>query len=237
LTRARLVIARGQLLALTGVKSELVRRFERVGVVVPLAKSAREIYYPAQARPQLERVQTLLSAGYAERDIAHVVGRVSSTERQALESVHELGEVARSLGVEVALLEGFISRDLVIVWGRTEAGEALVGAAELGLVEALVSLSALGLDSSLQDFAATHRGSSTAVNMSELRQSIAARLDVVEAATAVLRKATAALKRKARVKATTESGPAKTARLARLLPKRAEGGRGWGGRTKKGPKE
>lgn len=237
MTGARLVIARGQLLALTGVKAELVQRFERVGVVVPLAKSAREVYYAAEARQQLERVQTLLSAGYAEKDIAHVVGRVSNTERPALESVHELGDVARSLRVEEARLEELATRELFAVWGRTEAGQALVGAVELVLIEGLVSLSALGLDALLPDFAATHRGPSSPEAMRELSRSIEARVDAVEAATGALRRALVALTRKGRKAAATASGPNTKARLARLLPQRATNGRSWGVRKKKASTE
>ncbi len=237
MTGARLVVARGQLLTLTGAKGELIRRFERVGVVVQLARSAREVYYASEARQQLERVQTLLSAGYAEKDIAHVVGRVSNTERPNLESVHELAVVARSLRVEMGDLEELATRGLIAVWGRTDAGEALVGAAELGLIEGLVSLSALGLDVLLPDFAATHRGSTSAEAMRELSRSIEARVDVVEAATTALRKAMAALTRKGRKAAATTPAPNAKARLARLLPQRATNGRGWGVRKKKASTE
>jgi len=225
LTDERLVISRSQLMAQTGLSVELVRRFERVGLVSPVAKSAREVYYATEALQQMERVQTLMAAGYAERDIAHVVGRVASPELDGLVKVDEVDAVAIALGVDEGVLDGLSRRGVLVPWGRTHAGAALVAKADIALLGALVALVALGLDASVEDYVAAHRGDVSPEAIADLRARIQARIVGVETAASAMRKALSALARRGRGSSPT---------LARLLAGRATGERGWGGRRKKG---
>jgi hypothetical protein len=85
----------------------------------------------------------LLAAGYAEKDIGHVLGRVLAEGQGEPESVCTASE----LPVPRAVVESLVARGSLSVWGLTTDGERLFAATEFDRVRVLHALEELGLAS------------------------------------------------------------------------------------------
>lgn len=193
------VVGRSDLLGRTGARVELLTRMERAGLLRPIAVSPTEVYYAPDALAQVERVQTLVAAGYAERDVAHVAGRVAVSATTPVENVLELDKVPGAAG---------IADGLVPLWGQSEAGQRLIRHADEDLCYALVALPLMGLSDLSQALVAAMTGVSG--DSSELRAKIEARLTELDHASTTLRATLAKLGR-------TRSRSLRTAALRRLL--------------------
>lgn len=174
----RIVIGRAELLARAGLRPEQLARIERHNLVRPLGASTRETFYPREALTQLERVQTLVAAGYAERDVAHVVGRVAAATDAPIDRVVELDPASSS-----ALSDG----GLIPIWAVTEAGLPLVHVLDQPLCEALIALSTVGLGE-LAPALSSASASNDPAALTELRRAIERHLDALDAASSTLRK-------------------------------------------------
>lgn len=174
----RIVIGRTELLTRTALRPEQLTRIERNNLVRPLGESARETYYPREALAQVERVQTLIAAGYAERDVAHVVGRVAAVTGSLIDRVVELDPASASA----------LSEDrLIPIWAVTEAGQPLIHVLDQPLCEALMALRTLGLGA----LAAPLSGAVAETDpsaLAELRRTIERHLDTLDEASILLRK-------------------------------------------------
>lgn len=174
----RIVIGRAELLVRAGLRPEQLTRIERHNLVRPVGVSARETFYPVGALAQLERVQTLIAAGYAERDVAHVVGKVAAANEAPIDRVVELDPASSSALSEAGLIP---------LWAVTEAGQPLVHVLDQPLCEALLALTTLGLGEHMAALSAAANSSETAT-LAELRRAIERHLDTLDAASALLRK-------------------------------------------------
>ncbi len=147
----RAVISRTALVDALKAPPAFLRRVERLGLLNPVARTARhELYYPAEVLERLVHVQSLLAAGYAEKDIGHVLGRVVAEVR----SEPALVCTASELAVAPEVLDTFLERRLVEVWGETSDGQRLFAVGESERVRVLCALEELGLAVSLSDFEA-----------------------------------------------------------------------------------
>ena len=173
----RIVIGRTELLTRVALRPDQLARIERSNLVRPLGASARETFYPREAVAQLERIQTLIAAGYAERDVAHVVGRVAAAPDAPIDRVIELDPSSSS-----ALTDGA----LIPIWGVTESGQPLVHVLDQPLCEALIALSTVGLGELAPALSAAAANDPDA--LAELRRGIERHLDTLDAASALLRK-------------------------------------------------
>ncbi len=193
------VVARTDLLVRSGARVELLARMERAGLLRPIGKSPTEVYYPREAFARVERVQTLIAAGYAERDVAHVVGKVAEASVAAVERVIALDTVPDSQ----TLPDG-----LVPLWGRDDSGRRLIRLADLPLCQALLALAAVGLPELAPELSAALVAAQGGAHEA-LAAAIEPRLEALEGASATLRATLAKLKRSRR--------GTRTARLKRLL--------------------
>lgn len=210
---ARVVIPERELLARVGMAEALFLRALRAGLVVPLGRSTRDTYYHGEAVAQLERVQTLLAAGYAERDVALVVGRVQGAETRAVARVVELEELA--MNHSAGTLRALVEQGLLPIWGVTEAGRRLLLEQDEDLALAITALASLGLDEHTESLGLLASGRPT-TPFTELRARIEARLVEFDGAAKALRRALPRLARRfAPVQRTGEEGRVK--RLGRLL--------------------
>ena len=187
---SRVVVGRTELLVRSGVRPELLGRIERAGLVRAMGHSPTEAYYAREALDQIERVQTLLGAGYAERDVAHVVGKVSAASAGTLDRVLELD-------LERPELRALADAGLIPLWAVTDAGQPLIHAIDQPLCEALAALSVVGLDE-LAPALAEIGTSSPGRSFAELAATIDKRLTALSDASARLRKALAQIQRRAR---------------------------------------
>lgn len=197
----RIVIGRAELLVRSGLRPEQLARIERHNLVRPVGASTRETFYPREALAQLERIQTLIAAGYAERDVAHVVGKVAAAADTPIDRVFELDPASSS-----SLSEG----GLIPIWAVTEAGQPLVHVLDQPLCEALIALSAVGLGE-LAPLLSSAANSSEPASLADLRRTIERHLDTLEAAAAHLRKNLTRL---------APAGPGKARGLRRFLRRR-----------------
>lgn len=197
----RIVIGRAELLVRASLRPEQLARIERHNLVRPVGASARETFYPREALAQLERVQTLIAAGYAERDVAHVVGKVAAANEAPIDRVVELDPASSS-----ALTEG----GLIPIWAVTEAGQPLVHVLDQPLCEALLVLSTLGLGE-LAPALSSAAKSSEPTTMADLKRTIERHLETLDKASTLLRKNLARL---------NPAGTGRARGLRRLLRRR-----------------
>lgn len=188
---SRVVVARAELLSRSGVQSELFSRIERAGLVRAIGRSPTEVYYPREAIGQVERVQTLIAAGYAERDVAHVVGKAVATHAATLDRVIELD-------LDRPELRALSEAGLIPLWAVTDAGQPLIHVIDVPLCDALAALPVVGLGELSPALAEVGVGAPSR-RFEELAVAIDTRLTVLNDASAQLRKALALLRRRAHV--------------------------------------
>lgn len=126
---------------------ELERRLDKLGLLVPVARGGRRgpLYYDAHARGLVERAVALTAAGYAPKDIAHVLGRVERTPPGPLVEVLGLVPLAGAAKLPVERVSTWVARGLIAPWGADEIGTALFLRSALGDVRGLAALETLGL--------------------------------------------------------------------------------------------
>lgn len=190
------MVALGSLARSLGAAPDLIKRLERAGVIVPLGRDrAGQIWVAADVRRQVERVQSLIGAGYAERDIALVIGRVEREPgRTRVDEVVGLAELAKAAAVTPEDLRRWVTGALVVPWGVAEDGDPLFVRAALGTAKALAALETLGLGAdapALAAFLARDKAPRTKVPdaaIAALHARVDERLQEVEAAARILRK-------------------------------------------------
>lgn len=215
------MVARGELVARTGATLELLRRLERARLLRPIGRSSVDLYYPAEARQQVERVQTLLAAGYAERDVAVVVGKVIDATRTKAEVVVELAQAAVRCDGSEAEVMSLCERGLAPVWAVTEGGRTLLAESDLPLVGALNALAVIGRPELQEELSAAWSERPGQLSHAELDAEIRARLEALRRAEAVLGLGLGQLER--RRPGAMEARPARGRSLSRLLPRRRRG--------------
>lgn len=188
---------------------ELVKRLERAGLIVPLARDeAGRIWVDVDARRQIERFQALIGAGYAERDIALVIGRAERSERGArLELVAGVEHLAAASGATAEDIRRWLGEGLLEPWASSEAGEPLMAQGLVEIARALAALETLDLAAHKAAWVAAARARDGRID-GALRE----RLGRIEGAVKALKKLIAALDERA----------AKRPR-ARLLSRRKKG--------------
>lgn len=147
----RQLVSRQQIVDELGATPEVIRRIERLGLILPLARDAAgdAVYYDLGARHTASRVLTLVAAGYAEADIALVVGRVAtdpSAPHKRPQRLITLAELARRIGVPVARIRGWIDVGALTPWAIDAIGDALFEREAEPLARALGALAVIGLD-------------------------------------------------------------------------------------------
>lgn len=195
------MVALGSLARSLGASPELIKRLERAGVIVPLGRDrAGNVWVDTDVRRQVERVQSLMAAGYAEKDIALVIGRIERAPgRTRSDEVSSRAELAAAASIPPEVLTRWVADGLIAPWATVEGGEPLF---ERGLVQtacALAALEALGLGDHAQHFAELVRAGRGGVPgsggqarsgdaIAALHKRIGERLGEVESAAQVLRK-------------------------------------------------
>jgi len=182
----------GSLAKALGVTPDLIKRLERAGVIVPLGRDrAGRIWVDADARRQVERVQSLMAAGYPERDIALVIGRIERAPgRTRIYDVFVLADVASTEAIPPELVTRWVDDGLVAAWGVAETGELLFESGAVAIVSALAALEVLGLSDhahALVGFIARDPNRPSDA-IARLHQVIGQRIGAVERAVRVLRK-------------------------------------------------
>lgn len=188
---SRVVVAVDVLTQSLGATPELVRRLERWGLVVPRARDeAGRVWVDAEARPRIERVQSLVAAGYAERDIALVIGRIESagTDRQRVQRVLSLEGFAAAADLAPATITRWLDDRLVRAWAVDEEGAPLFTRGALADARAIAALEALGLADEAPRWARIANGDAAPAETAELRSRIAAHLARLDRATRSLQK-------------------------------------------------
>ncbi len=147
----RQLVSRQQIVDELGATPEVVRRIERLGLIVPLARDAAgdAVYYEASARQTTSRVLTLIAAGYAEADVALVVGRVAtapSAPRKRPRRLITLAELARRVAAPEARIRGWLDAGVLAPWACDAAGDALFEPEAEALARALGALAVIGLE-------------------------------------------------------------------------------------------
>lgn len=189
---------------------ELVKRLERAGLIVPIARDeAGRIWVDVDARRQLERVQALIGAGYAERDIALVIGKVERPERRArLEPVVGVEHLCQEAGASGEDVKRWLAEGLLEPWALTEAGDPILLPADIDLARALAALEALALGAHKAAWVAAVRTPKARIDAA-LRE----RITRLEAAAKTLRK----------LAATIDERAATRSSRVRLLSRRRKG--------------
>jgi len=190
------VVALAGLARALGAAPDLIKRLERAGVIVPLGRDrANQIWVDVDARRQVERVQSLIGAGYAERDIALVIGRVERAPgRTRIDEVLALAELARAAAVAPEALRRWVLGGLIVPWALAEGGDPLFVRAALGTAKALTALETLGLGEdapALASFLGRGKAPRTKVPdaaIAALHARVDTRLAQVESAARILRK-------------------------------------------------
>lgn len=190
---SRVLIAMTDLSRSLGVPADLLRRLERAGLVVPIAKDDNgEQWVDAGARRQVERVQSLIAAGYAERDIALVIGRAERTDGSSrLESIIGAEELLTKARIERGTLDRWIAQGAIPGWAVEESGAPLFLRRHVVLARALRALELLGLGELVGTWSALARGEPGAAGRElgrELSAELTTRLDDAEHALQTLRK-------------------------------------------------
>ncbi len=177
-----------------GVSSELVKRLERAGLVKPLGRdTGGQVWVDVDARRQLERVQSLIAAGYAERDITLVIGRAERSARDdRIVEVIGRDELVSRARVGVELLDRWEASGALAPWARDEAGRPLYQRELVPLARAFSALEALGIGEHVAAWARVARGEPDEGDR-ELKALIEARLERAEVALKTLRKLLARL--------------------------------------------
>lgn len=176
---------------------ELVKRLERAGLIAPIARDeSGRIWVDVDARRQIDRVQALIGAGYAERDIALVIGKVERPERRAhLEPVVGMEHLARESGASADDLRRWLSEGLLEPWALTEHAEPLLSSSSIELARAFAALETLDLGAHKAAWVAAVRAPRGPVDAA-LRE----RLGHIEGAARTLRKLVTALDQRALAK-------------------------------------
>ncbi len=203
------MVALGSLARSLGAPPDLLKRLERAGVIAPLGRDrAGNVWVDADVRRQVERVQSLIAAGYAEKDIALVIGRIERAPgRTRVDEVVGLAELASAASVTPEAVTRWVDGGLLEPWATIEQGEALFETGTLVTVRSLAALEALGLADHLHAFAEFERAGRELVPrvagardtrqpsaaIAALHKAIGERLGEVESAAQVLRKLLARL--------------------------------------------
>ena len=173
---------------------ELVKRLERAGLIVPLARDeAGRTWVDVDARRQIERFQALIGAGYAERDIALVIGKAERPERGArLEPIAGVEHLAAASGATAADVLRWRGEGLLEPWAVSEGGEPLMAEGLVEIARALAALEALELGAHKAAWVAATRARDGRIDLA-LRE----RLGRIEGAVKVLKKLIVALDERA----------------------------------------
>lgn len=180
----RILVPLAALAQSLGASLALMKRLDRAGLITPVARErGGEVWVDGDARRQLERVVALIGAGYAERDIASVIGRIERTKRTPPSEVITSATLSTLAGVTPEALQAWVADGTLQAWALTEAGEPLFGADAPARVRVLASLATLGLERHARAWlegADDERSEALAVVRKHLRD--------IEGATRVLRK-------------------------------------------------
>lgn len=187
---SRVVIAIDALARASSVAPELLRRLERSGLVTPRARDeAGRVWVDADTRARVERVQSLIAAGYAERDIALVIGRIERADgKRRVHRVLTLDGFAAAAGLAPAVVARWVEERLLRAWAHDEQGQPLFSRGALADARALDALDALGLRDEARRWAKVARGDADANEIAEMRARIAAHLTRLDRATRALQK-------------------------------------------------
>lgn len=144
--RAKVVVPLTALAQSLGAAPGLMKRLDRAGLITPVGRErGGEVWVDSDARRQLERVVALIGAGYAERDIANVIGRIERTKRTPPAEVITLSALAAATGVSVETARAWVVDGTLHAWAQTEEGEPLFGADAPASARVLAALATLGL--------------------------------------------------------------------------------------------
>jgi hypothetical protein len=221
---SRVVVALGALTKSVGASPELMRKLARAGLVRPIGKDDKgRLWVDAEARRQVERVQTLMAAGYAERDIALVIGKVAAAgERVRVDEVCDLEAFAGLVEVPSETVGAWVEASLMPVWGTREDGAPmfLSAAVELGRLFAAAEALDLGAHKALLARVVRGEGRAAGEDIAAFGRFMGERLERLERAVKILRKILPKLE-------TPERAPRERRLLARrkkattrLVPKR-----------------
>jgi len=202
----RQVTTRAALERRLGAMPEVARRLDKLGLLVPCAKTASrggEVYFDVGLGAVLERAAALMQAGYAPKDVALVLGRVELARREPVVEVLPLADVAERARVAAARIVGaggWLERGLVQAFARDDGDAPLFLLDAVARVRGLAALEALGLGELGADWVA---GTLDATR-------VRARMDEVSEAVKVLERALPKpRRRKLRVRAATRAGRAR----------------------------
>lgn len=141
---------------LLGTRPDLVRRLEKGRLIAPAGRdSARKPLYDGEGRRRLERVRELLQAGYAERDIAAVLGLVEERDdhtRETWLTTTDIIAPPRNAAAEIARA---VDLGLVAVAALRDDDVPLFSAASSGRIACVLDLIELGLSAEARELADT----------------------------------------------------------------------------------
>lgn len=188
-----------------GAPPDLVRRLVRAGLVVPLGRAeSGGRWVEVDARRQIERVRALVAAGYAEKDIAVVIGKVERPEADpGKHPIYASSTFARLVAAPEASVQGWVEAGLLEPFGVTEDGGLLFTDEAREVARVLAALEQVGLGSLAADLASARSceldEDATRALIASIRHQIAhtkAALGVLDAALPALEKRLAPQRRR-----------------------------------------
>lgn len=181
-----------------GAPPDLVRRLVRAGLVVPLGKAeSGGRWVEIDARRQIERVRALVAAGYAEKDIAVVIGKVERPDADpGKHPIHSLPTFARMVAAPEDLVRRWVEDGVLEAFGRTEDGELLFAGDARDTARLLLALDHLGLAMLAADLTSARSGDLDADRTRALLETLKRRAVQTKAALTVLDAALPALERR-----------------------------------------
>jgi len=157
---ARRVTTRAALDRDLTAEPDLTKRLVKLRLLVPVARgprlprTARAVYYDLGARDLVERAATFVAAGYATKDIAHLLGKLATNDKPRVIAVIGREALADRVAVAEERIDAWLDAGLIEPWGVDEGGAALFARVEIKRARLLAALDCVGFGERAGDWLA-----------------------------------------------------------------------------------